>query len=372
MKNLFREYITLTDEQILALWNNATFVFDTNTLLNFYRYSAPTANALREAINSYADRVWLPNQVGKEYFKNRLTTISGQENNYNEPKQSLYSIKDLLSNRRGHPFISSELLNRYNSLLTEIENEFKQQTSKLNSLIVKDEFYEFIIELFNEKVGNPFSEKELSLIYEEGRSRYADKVPPGFGDKKPEPDKYGDLIVWKQILSYSKDKEVNIIFISDEERKGDWMHVHAGKTLGPLPLLKKEFHEVTGKLFHMYPAFRFLELAFANKEKEINPTIIEEVKEVSKSSLLSDFKIVEVRCEFVMKKFDYNVFKDMFENLENTGYSIDIITEESSETQIINVKLPFKDLERRFRKKIDELTANYNILLSNYTIIQFD
>ena len=39
MKSAIREYIELTDAEKAALWEHATFVFDTNVYLNLYRYS---------------------------------------------------------------------------------------------------------------------------------------------------------------------------------------------------------------------------------------------------------------------------------------------------------------------------------------------
>lgn len=45
MKTTFKEYQKFTDEEYKKLWENCTFVFDTNILLNMYRYSRETVDA---------------------------------------------------------------------------------------------------------------------------------------------------------------------------------------------------------------------------------------------------------------------------------------------------------------------------------------
>ncbi|NIP39154.1 MAG: hypothetical protein GWO07_10890 [Candidatus Dadabacteria bacterium] len=46
MKKLFKGYYELTEEDFQILWDNATFIFDTNTLLNLYRYQEGTRKQL--------------------------------------------------------------------------------------------------------------------------------------------------------------------------------------------------------------------------------------------------------------------------------------------------------------------------------------
>jgi hypothetical protein len=82
MKEKFKEYIPLTQQAIDELWKNVIFVFDTNILLNFYRYSNETSQKFIEIIERLDKRVWLPYQVGLEFNKNRLTVLSEQKNCY--------------------------------------------------------------------------------------------------------------------------------------------------------------------------------------------------------------------------------------------------------------------------------------------------
>ena len=42
MKTLFAEYYRLSDECIKEIWEESSIVFDTNVLLNLYRYNEDT------------------------------------------------------------------------------------------------------------------------------------------------------------------------------------------------------------------------------------------------------------------------------------------------------------------------------------------
>ncbi|MXZ00727.1 hypothetical protein F4Y93_08790, partial [Candidatus Poribacteria bacterium] len=78
MKNIFKGYYKLDDKELQSLWGNALFIFDTNVLLNLYRYQATTSNELFTVMESLADRVWIPYHDGLEFQKRRLNLIEKQ------------------------------------------------------------------------------------------------------------------------------------------------------------------------------------------------------------------------------------------------------------------------------------------------------
>lgn len=57
MKNTIKEFIEPTNKEKQELWQKA--VFDTNVLLNLYRYSAKTRKSLLAAFENFKDRVWI-------------------------------------------------------------------------------------------------------------------------------------------------------------------------------------------------------------------------------------------------------------------------------------------------------------------------
>ena len=76
MKSKFFEHYILSDEEsVKSIWGDAILVFDTNVLLNLYRYSENSKNDLLKALEYYKDRLWIPFQIGWEYHNNRLSVI---------------------------------------------------------------------------------------------------------------------------------------------------------------------------------------------------------------------------------------------------------------------------------------------------------
>ena len=82
MRDLFPGYYTLPEEELSQLWENCIFVFDTNMLLNIYRYQPVSQESFFEVLKKLNDRIWIPYQVALEYQGRRLQVISDQMNAY--------------------------------------------------------------------------------------------------------------------------------------------------------------------------------------------------------------------------------------------------------------------------------------------------
>ncbi len=82
MKELFRGFYKLKDYELIELWDNAFITFDTNVLLNLYRYSVETRNALFKLLNNLSTKIFLTYQVGLEFHQNRFDVIIEQERLY--------------------------------------------------------------------------------------------------------------------------------------------------------------------------------------------------------------------------------------------------------------------------------------------------
>ena len=112
MRDLFPGFYDRTAEELSMLWREATFVFDTNMLLNVYRYQEETRKRYFEILDQLQDRIWAPHQAIYEYQNNRLEVISQQLKKYNEVSQSLKASRDILVGlkhlREKHSFIRIE------------------------------------------------------------------------------------------------------------------------------------------------------------------------------------------------------------------------------------------------------------------------
>jgi hypothetical protein len=93
--------------------------------------------------------------------------------------------------------------------------------------------------------------------------------------------KYGDLIVWKQILKSSvKNQWKHVLFITDDNKE-DWWRIESGKTVGARPELAKEIFDAGVKSFYMYNSERFLLYAKEYLKVKIKDASIQNVESVT-------------------------------------------------------------------------------------------
>ncbi len=86
MKDLFFWKFPLSETDLAELWEKATFVFDTNFLLDFYRVSSSTSDDYFRILEYLKDRdrIWLPYQVADEFFQHQKETIDKEKKSFQE------------------------------------------------------------------------------------------------------------------------------------------------------------------------------------------------------------------------------------------------------------------------------------------------
>lgn len=296
MKELFSEYHKLSEADTKSVWDDSLIVFDTNVLLNLYRYTDSTRNEYIEVLKRYKDRLWIPYQVALEFNRNRASVIIANETAYDSLVAKLETkfeatIKDLKLEKdyARHPRIDiDDIKDRINKCKDEIIKSLKEKKeSSPNYLKDDDDIFNTINEYFKDKIGVDFTEKELNKLYKLGADRYKQKVPPGYCDEPKKKEEglrrlYGDLIVWKQVINISKETNANIIFVTNDDKE-DWWLIKSGRTIGPRPELIKEFKTETENLILIYNGLSFLELAKQyNEEVKVSKETIDEITKVKR------------------------------------------------------------------------------------------
>ncbi|MEQ8384066.1 MAG: PIN-like domain-containing protein [Coleofasciculus sp. A1-SPW-01] len=293
MRDLFPGYYQPTPEEFETLWQEAIFSFDANILLNIYRYSAETRERLFEIIERLIERIWIPHQVAYEYQKERLTVISQQSKPYDEIRELLDDELEKLKKKleeysKRHSFTDCvdsqkiiQTIERANKRVYKILEEGRE---KYPDLLDDDEFREKLTNLLEGKVGKPYSDEELDKIYKDAKKRFEKNQPPGYMDdrgknKKDEPEKYGDVVIWRQLIDYAKSQNKSLIFVTDDQKE-DWWLKHQGKTIGVRPELVQEMLEKAGVNFYLYTGDKFLEYASSFLKLTEQPEAIEEAREV--------------------------------------------------------------------------------------------
>jgi len=310
MKKTFREYHQYSEEEFKKLWDECIFVFDTNTLLNMYRYRRETVEKYFEVLSKLKknNKLWIPHQVGYEFFENRISVISDYEKSYDEILTTLNNAKDSIDKKyKNHPFLDwEEVKTKIDSGLELVIKDINKKKKEHPKLLDVDDILEKINHLFDGCVGSCYVDEELSKIKKEGENRYSKKIPPGFKDSKKDDDKkYGDLILWKQIIEKAKVTKKPVIFISGDVKE-DWWLEKDGKRIMPLPQLKKEIFDEAGVDFHIYTADRFLEYYQQKYQiQSIDRILIDEVRKIRE---LEEKKTTRARRELS----DYEIRRDMF------------------------------------------------------------
>lgn len=289
MKEIFPGYYRPTQEEFSAMWQDCIFVFDANVLLNIYRYSPETRDELLDVLEHLKDRIWIPHQAMLEYHENREEVISQQYAITRDIEARLTEVSQAIETKyqRGHPFANTKIISdAINEALEKIKASIAQTESKYPNLLENDPLLERVSTLFNGRIGDEYSPKRLEEIYNEFEQRFRLRIPPGYKDKNPKREgfkKYGDGVVWFQVIDYAKSKKKPIILITDDQKE-DWWRIEKGETLGPRPELAAEIGGKAKVRFYMYNASQFLKYAKEFLGLQVKQEAIEEVKDVSEQS----------------------------------------------------------------------------------------
>ncbi len=363
MKDKFFQYHPLNEDQIEKLWEQSIFVFDTNVLFNLYRYSEQTSDEFLQTISKLKKRIWLPNHVACEFYRKRLSVIEDEINTYKDFNKKIDSIYADLENRNRNPYFSQELQKEFSNVKIKINQEIEEKIKEFEKKYIADNILQKVIEIFDKQVGEEFSNDKLNTIYKDGEIRYKDDMPPGFEDKKkPSPDKYGDLVIWHQIIEKSKEEKKPIIFITDDGKE-DWWLIHSGKIISPRPELLKEFKSQTNQICHFYKPFQFLKYSNTFLGNDVKLEVIQEVKNLEKIEVNSTKRIlviIKVKC---LQK-DLNSLTDI---ISNDGYNISFSEIKEGFHSLFIVLPNIEDLERRFKKKYLAELQNLNMELIEYS-----
>lgn len=314
MKLLKKIHRNKEDIDFKAIWSEGIFIFDSNVLLDLYRLPISAREDLFSVFQNekFKDRIWIGFQVLLEFLNNRLEVISDQKNKFNQVKTLVDStiseyedsfsklereLKKLKLAQR-HSLIETEehinqtnirqgknFLNEFISYLNELE---KEQFDVNENDIIKDK----VLDIFNNKVGESFDKKTLENIFKEGEERFKNNVPPGFLDSKKEGSypyedkkivrKFGDLLLWKEIIEKCKLDNLRFAVLVTGDVKEDWWQKKRGMKLGARIELLNEIYTEAPLLdtFHMYDTSSFLMHAKQEIDNNIKESSITETKEL--------------------------------------------------------------------------------------------
>lgn len=318
MKTNFYGYYPPTAEQYERLWRDALIVLDTNVLLNLYRLPTTARDELISVLELLKERLWIPHQVALEFQRRRLTVIASERK---ATEEALTATSDLVADikkrvdalqidKRGLGIESQPLLTELETANNQLVEAIKTTHSAQLDISASDPVRERLDLLLESRVGTaPVNQTDLDSLVANGEDRYKERIPPGFADadKDKNPNeasfifdhikyqrKFGDLILWRQLIQHAKNTNTKAVLLVTADRKEDWWWREQGKTIGPHPELVREIQrEGAVELFWMYSSVQFVEHANKYSSATVSKESVAEIKQVALSSPTSSVNVRE-------------------------------------------------------------------------------
>ncbi|MFS2112749.1 PIN-like domain-containing protein [Herbaspirillum frisingense] len=311
MREKFSAFYSVPEDEREAAWSDATFVLDANILLNLYRFPLGTRRDLLEIFDNLGDRLWVPFHAALEYQFSRPGVIAEQQRKFYEVKKALDAGLDTMTQRLGalqlttrHSIIDvNPIVDKISEAIAVFKNQLDELKKGSDFDLDSDAVRSRLDGVLAGRVGNPLPKEVLGQIQKEGELRFKSLMPPGYldagkggkGDLGPfmyeglyYERKYGDLIVWKQIIKHAQERKLKkIIFLTDDAKDDWWLTINSEgpKTIGPRPELREEIRrEAEVEFFHMYDTSSFLKFASKNLGRAVPQKSIDEVKDIVRSA----------------------------------------------------------------------------------------
>ena len=329
MKKLFPQFDPGAKTDYKLVWEKSIFVFDTNVLLNLYRYQVGTRDQLLDVLDKLSDRIWIPHHVGLEFQRNRMKVLADQSKRFSEvrtavdaARRTLRSDLEKLQLDRRHSLINpTPLTDGFDRLTENFLEDLARIQKAQQKLTDSDPLKDKIETLFEGRIGEePQTQEYMENLYKEAEIRFENKIPPGYMDKDKDiigfdsyihngilyKRKFGDYLIWKQILEYTKKKKIKkLVFVTDDSKEDWWWRIESDglKTLGPGPELVEEARRL-GKVdsFHMYKPEGFLTYSKDFLEADVSSETLEEVRDVSNVRSIHDENYRLARSKIILSE----------------------------------------------------------------------
>ena len=363
---------------------NTIIVFDTNSLLNVFRFTPEASKEYFEIIQSIQDKIYIPYLVALEFHFHKSEALLLNEvnvtkfkNNFskNWNKVKSEAAKTLFSglsyrNDKDNKELNTYLSDLLNSKELDIENKLVEKISSISKN--QTNIFNALVEIMQSKTGERYTQNVIIDIEKEGEERYKNEMPPGFNDANKKlsrsyngikyQQKFGDLIIWKDIIKKAtNDKIKNVIFVTSDgkrDSKTDLNHKTCvgidgnGKNkyqvIGPRIELIEEMKNETGADFYLMDELEFMK-QFSQEEvssrvvKSISDTLLDFAKIVStslndsavKSLVKSPSQSISSKSS-VIKRRKVTDVSELLKIVEN-DYEISDVIEEYLKSELPNM-----------------------------------
>lgn len=369
---------------------NTIIVFDTNSLLNVFRFTPEASKEYFEIIQSIQDKIYIPYLVALEFHFHKSETLLLNEinvtkfkndfsKNWNKVKSD--AVKKLFSsltfrNDLQQNELTTFLSNLLNSDKLDIEAKLIEKISSISDN--QKNTFKILIQIMESKTEERYTQDMITKIEKEGEERYKNGIPPGFNDANKKlsrsyngikyQQKFGDLIIWKDIISKAKEDRIkHVIFVTSDGKQdsktdlnykvcvgNDGNGKEKYQIIGPRIELIEEMKNDTGADFYLMDELEFMK-QFSQEEvssqvaKSISDTLLDFAKIVSPS--LNDSTVKPLvkspsqsisSISSVIKRRKVTDVSELLKIVEN-DYGISDVIEE-----YLKSELPNMDFENKY------------------------
>ncbi|QNR69772.1 hypothetical protein IAQ67_12630 [Paenibacillus peoriae] len=275
----------ISEEDFKRLWNSALISVDTSALIFLQECDATLAKYAMDTLLFFGERIWISPHVAKvemlknlEYTGERSGPI-GRLNKFNKTFDDAISnidakFKSMHSelSEEGHALLADLVAEiDLNKVLYDAITNFKlnvDQSTEENKSFLQSKLVQVFQNSICSKTSPVLNDEEILQIEQEGIVRYDERKPPGFNDRNKRTNKFGDLIVWKELLKKSSGDKKPILFIT-RDKKDDWFKITNNEIDEVREELLTEAKENNAEIFIIYFSdFIRMSLQFVSRNLE--------------------------------------------------------------------------------------------------------
>ena len=385
IEELFVGWYDYDVDEYSSIINNSKISLDTNVLLNIYRYSKETSDKTLYLLNKIKDRLIFSYYVAFEFTKNRKKVESASIEEYKKYQSKIESKYEEIINELKN--ISNNKLAKKDKL---IESIIKNKEKVLQNFdisidkkmeVFKSGLEEEICQLFEGKIIDKYSDIEFESIKAEGIRRQKNQIPPGYKDE--EKGENGDYYIFKQLIDYSKNNDIDIIFVTDDVKEDMFQTIRGIKS--PRPELLNEFNKETNHKLIIMTVQEFLN----NKiifDENISKKVLDEIKIISNENRYISIKMQMRIRKFLYRAFKYETEDEIEENSNdiskalrtiiritegsndeqsfNDYENLYLLISENNYSQFINDSVKYRNKIMNIKSKEKEIINNYNKIIN--------
>ncbi|WP_416416462.1 PIN domain-containing protein [Paenarthrobacter aromaticivorans] len=225
---------------------------DANVLLSLYKVQASTSKLYLDSLHSRVEQLWITHQAAAEFHRHVHFVRGEQTADHKKRIQSIDSfLEEIRKTQKKSRLQESELQRKAVESLLAFKDGLESELDAINKETnhqAPDALLARIAALFENRVGTEPSKTDLGVLHKQADERFADQIPPGFKDANKEGDqKYGDFVLWRQLMDHAAKECRDIIFVTDDDKADWWLKNDSKKSIAPRPELIQEFRSETSQ-----------------------------------------------------------------------------------------------------------------------------